>query len=136
VVEVRPATPVFAPEDEKAFEIDVEVLSKTAETFVLSATFVNEIGIGIVECDARHAGVALRAPEPGRSSFVLRLRTPWLRPGRYRVDVKIHRLGPWVDVFDGAAEFEVVDILPYEFAGPVDAGAAGVTLPDFDFERL
>jgi lipopolysaccharide transport system ATP-binding protein len=136
VVEVRPATPVFAPEDEKAFEIDVEVLTKSVETFVLSATLVNEIGIGIVECDARHAGVALPAAEPGRSSYLLRLRTPWLRPGRYRVDVKIHRLGPWVDVFDGAAEFEVVDILPYEFAGPVDAGAAGVTLPDFDFERL
>jgi lipopolysaccharide transport system ATP-binding protein len=136
VIEVRPAKPVFSPEDEKCFEIDVDVLTKSSETFALSATFVNEIGIGIVECDMRHAGVAVSSQGTGASSFLLRLRTPWLRPGRYRVDVKIHRIGPWVDVFDGAAEFEVVDILPYEFGAPVDAGAAGVTLPDFDIEQL
>jgi lipopolysaccharide transport system ATP-binding protein len=136
VVEVRPAKPVFSPEDEKCFEIDVETLVPSGESFGVSATFVNEIGIGIVQCDTRQAGWAVPPDEVGQASFALRLRAPWLLPGKYRIDVKIHRIGPNVDVFDGAAEFEIVDILPYEYAAPANANEAGVTLPDFDIERL
>jgi lipopolysaccharide transport system ATP-binding protein len=136
VVAVRPAKPMFSPEEPKTFEIDVEVLTTSAETFALSATVVDELGVGLLECDMRHAGVGVSSDRTGVTTFVLRLRTPWLRPGRYRLDLKLHRIGPWVDVFDGAAEFEVLDILPYKSAAPTDAGAAGVTLPDFDIERV
>jgi lipopolysaccharide transport system ATP-binding protein len=136
VLEVRPAKPVFTPEDEKYFEVDVETLTASGDSFGVSATFVNEIGIGIVQCDTRQGGWVVPTDEVGRSTFALRLRGPWLLPGRYRVDMKIHRVGPNVDVFDGAAEFEVVDILPYEFAAPANANEAGLTLPDFEIERL
>ena len=136
VVEVRPAKPVFTPEDQKSFEIDVETLTATGEQFGVSATFTNEIGIGVVQVDTRHDGWVVPTDDVARSSFVLHLRSPWLPPGRYRVDMKIHRVGPWVDVFDGAAEFEVVDILPYGFAAPSNANDEGVALPDFEIERL
>ncbi len=136
IAAVRPVRPMFSPEEVKTFEIDIDTLTASAETYALSATVVDELGIGILECDMRHDGGGVPGDRLGPSTFVLRLRTPWLRPGRYRVDAKLHRIGPWVDVFDGAAEFEVLDILPYESAAPNDAGAAGVALPDFDIERV
>ena len=134
VVEVRPEKPVFSPEAEKTFDVEVETLSASGESFGVSLTLVNEIGIGIVECDTRQGGYTVSAERSGRSRFTLRLRSPWLKPGKYRVDAKIHRVGPWVDLFEGAAEFEVVDVLPYEFAAPSNANENGVSLPDFAIE--
>jgi lipopolysaccharide transport system ATP-binding protein len=136
VFEVRPVKPVFSPEDEKCFEVDVDTLSATGESFGVSATFVDELGIGIAQCETRQCGWVVPTDRTGRASFVLRMRSPWLKPGRYRVDMKIHRIGPWVDVFDGAAEFEVLDILPYGFAAPSNSNEAGVALPDFEVEPL
>jgi lipopolysaccharide transport system ATP-binding protein len=136
ITAVRPVKPMFSPDEVKIFEIEIDTLTASAESFAVSATVVDELGIGILECDMRFGGCEIPGDQIGTSTFVLRVRSPWLHPGRYRIDAKIHRLGPWVDVFDGAAEFEVLDLLPYAFTGPIGAAGSGVTLPDFDIERV
>ena len=76
------------------------------------ANVVDEFGSTVVRCDSRLSGVAV---EPGtvNASFKITIRTPWLRPGRYFVDLYLLNFGLY-DGWEQACTFEVLPLLPYK----------------------
>ena len=59
------------------------------------------------------------------------IRGPWLKPGRYTVDVFVCQAGV-LDAWDGAESFEVLPIVPYPQSDGGESIAVGVVLADFD----
>jgi lipopolysaccharide transport system ATP-binding protein len=91
-------------------------------------TVVAHIDSGLVEYElypaARHRGR-------------LRVRTPWLRPGRYRVDLSILSVaGALIDDVQGACFLEVSPRHPYPGSLTMGKDASGSVLADFEFEEL
>ena len=84
----------------------------------------------IAQCDSRLVGGVVRAgagsPRPPH------LRTPWLKPGRYTVDVFVCQMGI-LDSWEGAAAFEVLPNPYPELAG--DEAMQGARPRDFNYEE-
>lgn len=88
-------------------------------------------GTVIVQCDSRLVGGWYDASD--ERTMALTVRSPWLRPGRYTVDVFVCQVGV-LDSWQGAAAFEVLPHNPYpELAGD-EATSQGVVLADFTYE--
>jgi lipopolysaccharide transport system ATP-binding protein len=96
----------------------------------VSAHIVNEIGAIVAQCDSRLVGVWADVTE--EFSGRLNVRTPWLRPGEYRVDLFLCSAGI-IDAFEGACPLIVTPLLPYPAPGNDEATANGVVFADFDY---
>ena len=99
------------------------------DTFV-SCHITNEAGAVICQTDSRLVEFFLVGQE-----FDARLttRTPWLKPGMYRIDAFICSSGI-VDYLEEACRFEVMPVLPYVGNASADATASGLVLADFQFQ--
>jgi lipopolysaccharide transport system ATP-binding protein len=60
------------------------------------------------------------------------LRSPWLKPGQYRVEMYICSSGV-LDHIEEACYFEVIPLLPYPASGNDEATQGGVVFGDFAF---
>jgi lipopolysaccharide transport system ATP-binding protein len=58
---------------------------------------------------------------------------PWLKPGRYHVDMFLCTEGEVVDHFPQACVFEVNSVMPYAFSASSSATQSGVVLADFSW---
>ena len=103
------------------------------EVVYVSVHVVNDQGLTVLQCDSRlvHPSFTVRAGEDVDGGFVLR--SPALKPGRYRLDVFVCRPSGFVDVVEDALRFDVPPILPYPNAAPPDASADGTVLADFGY---
>lgn len=134
ITEVATAKPSFRADEEKTISFTAHRLTDHQIGFYVWANIVDETGVLVARCDSRLSGVTV---QPGITEATLRLsvRTPWMRPGRYFVDLFLGNYG----VFDGyerACTFEVLPLLPYDHTADDDALAGGVVLPDFIYELL
>jgi lipopolysaccharide transport system ATP-binding protein len=132
-VSVEAGSSYFEPDADK------EVVIRTGKNPAMIGDYfvsshINDVnGTVIAQCDSRLVG---RWFDPGKEhSIVLRVKTPWLKPGRYTIDVFLCRAGI-IDAWQGAAVFEVLPHNPYPDLAGADAIAAGIILPDFAYERL
>jgi lipopolysaccharide transport system ATP-binding protein len=133
VVAVEATENYFEPNAEKAIAIHLGKNPDLLGSYFVSC-HVNDVnGTVIAQCDSRLVGGWF---DPNREHQVaLRLKTPWLKPGRYTVDVFVCKTGI-LDAWEGAAIFEVLPHNPYpELAGD-EAVASGVALSEFAYERL
>ena len=94
---------------------------------------INDLnGSVLVQCDSRVVGGWYDAWS--EHTVKLTVRHPWLKPGRYTVDVFVCKTGV-MDAWEGAAGFEVLPHNPYpELAGD-EALSRGLVLADFDYEK-
>ena len=120
----------FTCGEDKTVEFTVSRRRPFAGKFFLSAHVVNEIGAVLAQCDSRMVGRWFDADASldGQFSF----RTPWLKPGRYRVEMYICSAGI-MDRFEEACHLEVIPLLPYPSAGNEEATSNGMVFSDFAY---
>ena len=104
------------------------------EVVFVSVHVVDQQGLTVLQCDSRlvHPSFTVREGDDAGGRFVLR--SPALKPGRYRLDAFVCRPSGFVDVVEDALRFEVPPLLPYPYAAPPDASADGMVLADFAYE--
>ena len=107
---VRPAMPVFATDERKEFRFSITKHGEDLSRLILWADVVSEAEQIIAHLDSRLDGVHPRDSEKLTGEFAFS--TPWLKPGRYRVDVTIRSNG-LIDHLEGACFFEISPVLPY-----------------------
>jgi len=101
------------------------------DRYFVGAHIVDEHRRIVAQCDSRLSGVWAHHPE-GALEFELVLRTPWLRPGRYDVDLFVCNAGI-IDACEGACAFEVKPEWPYPSAITDEGIWHNLVLPDFDY---
>ncbi len=128
---VVPEADVFEPAATKAVTVRIGKNPELVGQYFVSA-HVNDVnGTVIAQCDSRAVGGWF---DPHKEQEVrLSLRTPWLKPGRYTVDVFLCQAGV-LDAWEGAATFEVMPGSPYPEMTIDEATARGLILADFDYE--
>ena len=133
VRECRTSAPAYSPSDVKRIEVTVDAGDELVPGTWLSVHVVDPIGAVVAQCDSRLVGVTIQ--RSGVHRFVLELRAPWLKEGRYTLDTFLCNravLDRWV----GAAAFDVLPHLPYAHGAPPESYAAGAVLADFTYDEV
>ena len=127
--EVVATKSIFEPAELKEFTFEISPTRPDAGPIYLSGSIVNEEGTTLTQLDSRLTGFLPPSPQPigGR----LRIAGPWLKPGRYTLDVFICTLSGIVDWCERSAEFEVSPMLPYPQTASPDSTASALVLADF-----
>ena len=123
---------VYTPEDEKVIEFTTGANPDFVGRFYVSCHINDENGVVVAQCDSRLVGFWLEGNRTQEGT--LRLRTPWLRPGNYSVDLFLCKTGI-LDAWREACSFQVLPILPYPEPTTADAATRGVVLGDFSYQR-
>jgi len=133
-VSAEPCKALFHGGDEKGVVFRVQRRRAGLSRFYLSGLLVDANGHTLGQFDSRLHGLTL--PEAESFEGRLAFRTPWLKPGTYRVDLYICSLGssPIVDKWENACTVYVSPLTPYAFPVPADAIALGTVLTDFRWE--
>ena len=127
---VAAAKETFTCGEAKTVEYAITRRRPFAGKFFLSAHIVNELGAVLAQCDSRMVGRWFDADAQIDGQFTFR--TPWLKPGRYRVEMFICSAGI-MDRFEEACHLEVIPLLPYPAAGNEEATSNGVVFGDFAY---
>ncbi len=122
---------VVEPAEEKVIEFAVGTNADLGGKYFVSAHINNEDGVTVVQCDSRLVGFWVSPDQ--RLEGSLRLATPWLRPGRYTVDLFLCKTGI-LDAWEGACTFQVLPMLPYPQATSTEGSERGVVFSDFDYK--
>ncbi|MES2461610.1 MAG: polysaccharide ABC transporter ATP-binding protein [Armatimonadota bacterium] len=130
IMKVTSDTKMFTPEQTKTFRFRVEKRRGLIGRLALTVTILNEVGAEVAQCDSRFVGFWV--DDTDTIECELSLRTPWLKPGTYRMDAYILSPGV-VDKYEGACGFEVSPVLPYKHSATDDATAHAPILSDFDW---
>ncbi|WP_235915619.1 ABC transporter ATP-binding protein [Puerhibacterium puerhi] len=128
---VVPGSDVYEPADTKSFTVHVGANASLVGQYFVSCHVNDANGTVIAQCDSRPVGGWY---DPAKEQEIrLSLRAPWLKPGRYTVDVFVCQMGV-LDAWEGAATFEVLPGSPYPEMTLDEATAHGVVLADYDYE--
>jgi len=130
-VYVQPVKQHFEPAEPKRFAYRVERRRGSLGRFYLSAQLFNETGLELAQMDGRLVGRWNQDADAVGGELVIR--TPWLKPGNYRLDTSICTASGIVDMFEGAAHFQVGSVLPYPHTASATATALGAVFGDFDW---
>ena len=127
---VTPTKDTFTCGEEKQVDFTITRRQPYSGKFFVSAHVVNEVGVMVAQCDSRMTGTwfEVEAEQSGRFTF----RTPWLKPGQYRVEMFICSAGI-MDRFEEACSWEVIPLLPYPTAGNEEATSGGLIFADFSY---
>ena len=100
----------------------------------VSCFITNEDGMVITQCDSRVVDFWLDASTDNEGR--LQIRTPWLKPGAYTVDLFLYAGGQATDIWEQACHFQVLPVTPYPHPTTPDGTDHGVVYPDFDYHQL
>ena len=128
---VTPSRDYFECDGEKTIRYSIERARPFAGKFFVSCHIVNDLGAIVVQCDSRMVGHWIDAAEHIKGQITIR--TPWLMPGNYRVDLFLCSAGV-LDAFEQACTLNVIPLLPYPAAGNSEATCHGVVFADFAYE--
>ncbi|PJI94114.1 polysaccharide ABC transporter ATP-binding protein [Luteimicrobium subarcticum] len=129
--EVQVGADQYEPEDEKVVTVHVPPHPAESAPYYVSC-HVNDVnGTVLLQCDSRLVGGWY---DPTTDNTVeLRITSPWLKPGRYTIDVFV--CGRVVlDSWEGAAAFEVYPHNPYPEFATDDAFESGLVFPRFQYK--
>ena len=127
---VVPVKETFTCGETKTVEFAIKRCRPFVGRYFVSAHVVNELGAVLAQCDSRKVGVWFDAEATTDGSFSFR--TPWLKPGRYRVEMFICSAGI-MDRFEEACQLEVIPLLPYPAAGNEEATSNGLVFSDYAY---
>lgn len=129
--QVRMGKSNYLPDESKEVHFRIERFKGKLGRMYLSAHIVNELGAVIAQCDSRLVGHWVDDAEAIEGKFTIS--TPWLKPGKYRVDLYICCIG-LVDTFEDACGMQISPVLPYPYTGTPDATQHAAVLADFKWE--
>lgn len=126
---VQMASSSSRPSDQHRLTFEVRRAKGTIGRFYPSAHIVDERGMDIVQMDGRFVGCWLTDADEIHGELVVS--QPWLKPGRYHVDLYLCTESEVVDHYPQACTFEVNSVMPYPFSASASATQSGVVLADF-----
>lgn len=129
---VRLQKETYLPHDQKTIEFSVSGSPEFAGHYWVSCHINDQDGVVIAQFDSRLTGFWLDGRHPQEAA--LTIRGPWLKPGRYTVDLFLCMNG-LLDGWSGAAMFTVLPVLPYPGGAGDELIRSGVVLGDFDYSR-
>jgi lipopolysaccharide transport system ATP-binding protein len=127
-----PEREYFGGNDQKSIVFEIQRRRQRVGRMWLSAHIVDSGGAVVAQCDSRLVGTWLDDFE--RLAGCFRFRTPWLKPGSYRVDLYISSPGLAVDQFEGACLLTISPVIPYPSSASEDAIRSGLVFADFAWE--
>jgi lipopolysaccharide transport system ATP-binding protein len=128
---VTPSKEQFTCAEEKTVRFTIERHKPFAGKIFVSAVIHNELGLPILHCDSRMVETWLNGGE--RCEGQITIRSPWFKPGTYRVAMYICSAGV-LDRFEDACVLDVIPLLPYPASGNEEATSSGVVFADFNVE--
>jgi lipopolysaccharide transport system ATP-binding protein len=129
---VAPEQDSFRPDEEKRIRFVLEKREPNLPPLYLSAHVVDASGQVVAQCDSRLVGVEVVASGAAEGCFVLK--SPWLKPGDYHVDLFICGAGMGIlDLFERSCKLTVLPLLPYEHGASAEAAQMGCVLSEFDW---
>jgi lipopolysaccharide transport system ATP-binding protein len=126
------AKATFDPAEPKEISFEVAPTRPGVGPAYLSGHVVNEQGAVLTQCDSRLVGVWVSGAGPAGGRF--RIKGPWLKPGRYTLDLYLCTPSGIVDLFERAVAFEVSPVLPYPHSASPECTASAQVLADFAWE--
>jgi len=130
-VDVHGAKETFDCGEPKAIRFRIKRFRSYGGKLFVSAHVCDAAGVTLLQCDSRLVNHWLDADDFIEGELVIK--SPWLKPGDYRVDLFICAAGI-VDQFEQACTIHVIPLLPYPAAGNQEATANGVVFADFDYQ--
>ena len=130
VTRAAPAKPHFSPEEPKVIRFRLERKTGPLASMFFQAFIVDSLGVIVSQTDSRL--VDHRLEDAQSYECTITLRTPWLKPGEYRVDLLVVG-GGIVDAFDDACRLHVSPVLPYPQSAPGDAIERCAVLSDYSW---
>ncbi len=122
----------FDPEQTKQIHFVIQRAKPGDHRCFVSMTVRTAAGVPVAHCDSVTVGTWYEVgPDPVEGSFSLR--TPWLRPGDYTVDVAVCNAGVYDEVYQ-ACTFTVLPALPYPSPPSTEVIDRDLVLPDYAFE--
>lgn len=136
LIDAKATEDIFAPSEEKVVEFVVARRDRTfADHFYANCRIVDARENVVAWCDTRLVDTEITAGDEFAGRF--RIRSPWMRPGRYRVDLGLEsRSGVMMDEAVGACFLEVSPRLPYPGASRSREAQKAHVVADFTFEAL
>ncbi|HEY9791909.1 MAG TPA: polysaccharide ABC transporter ATP-binding protein [Candidatus Obscuribacterales bacterium] len=130
---MSPVRQMFGGADLKEFEFRIDRRHGTAGQMFMQSYIYNSAGVIVCQCDSRLTGFWIGDTQriEGKFSF----RTPWLKPGTYRMDVVISNAFSLIDDCQGAAVFDVSPGIPYGFTAGDDSLEYGIVFSDFQWSQ-
>jgi lipopolysaccharide transport system ATP-binding protein len=114
----------------KAVRFFIEQRASFEGRFYVSVHLVDPMGVVVAQCDSRLLGLWFEAATSLALEF--RVKSPWLKPGTYRVDIYLCASG-FIDQCEHACTVEVLPLLPYPATAGSEALESGMVLADFEF---
>src|SRR5258708_10164662 len=125
-----PDRQIFGGAEEKVINFEIERRGKLVGRMWVCAMIVDANGVVVAQCDSRLVGFWVE--DCPRISGQVRFTTPWLKPGRYRVDLSVG--APWtMDYWEGACSLLISPVLPYSNSAGSSASAHGLVFADFSW---
>jgi lipopolysaccharide transport system ATP-binding protein len=132
-LEAAVADDITKPAQDVVVEFTVGASPDFGSRYHLSCFINNEDGMVIAQCDSRVVDFWLDPATDAQGR--LALRTPWLKPGAYTVDLYIHAGGRATDIWEQACHFQVLPVSPYPHPTTPDGTDHGVVFPDFHYSQ-
>jgi lipopolysaccharide transport system ATP-binding protein len=129
---VRSTKDSFDVAEEKVFEF-VTTPSPLANRHYVLCEVYDVDRVQVARCDSRLVEFFVDPRGEVRGKIVLR--TPWLRPGVYTVDLSLFGSRLMADHWPGACSFRVLPIFPYEGAATKDATEGAPVVADFTYAQ-
>jgi lipopolysaccharide transport system ATP-binding protein len=126
-----PVREYFGGAEEKTIHFEIQRRHNHVGRMWLSAFVVDSSGMIVAQCDSRLVDCLIGDCEGISGQF--RLRSPWLKPGSYRIDLFICATG-LVDVWEGACFLNISPILPYQNSVSEDGVKSGMVFADFTWQ--
>ncbi|HEV3280291.1 MAG TPA: polysaccharide ABC transporter ATP-binding protein [Acidimicrobiales bacterium] len=132
-LEASVAEDITRPGNEVVVEFAIGANPGFGNRYHVSCFVNNEDGMLIAQCDSRVGDFYLDPSTDVEAR--LRLRTPWLKPGAYTVDLFIVAGGRAADIWEQACHFQVLPVSPYPHPTTPDGTDRGIVFPDFDYSQ-
>jgi lipopolysaccharide transport system ATP-binding protein len=123
--------PMVHGSDEKLVHFSINRVGNEVGRMYLSCHIVDDRGAVVLQCDSRLVGHTLDDADDYHGT--LKIGQPWLKPGRYRIDMYLCATRGLMDAFEGAAVLQVSPELPYEGLVPEDGIQHGLVFGDFQW---
>jgi lipopolysaccharide transport system ATP-binding protein len=130
------ATPIresFESNKEKCIRFTVERQRPGPGRIFISCLIFNEVGACILHCDSRMVEHWIEIEDRYDGEFMMR--TPWLKPGDYRVDFFLCNNGI-IDEWENACQISILPLLPYPASANNEATSNGTVFADFGYSRV
>ncbi|HEY9772492.1 MAG TPA: polysaccharide ABC transporter ATP-binding protein [Planktothrix sp.] len=133
IEEFSPVKPLFDGDEKKEFAFRIRKKSDVgAGSMALCAYISNERGVVVAQCDSRLTGCWL-ADNNDVIEGKLEIDSLWLKPGTYRVSVRLFTPNETVDSQSVACVFDVSPTLTFKYAADGSAVEHGVIFTNFNW---